>query len=98
MRAQIIMDMSTRSAGDGEAVSFDSSTQSAAITAVGTTKVRVSCTTDGFIAIGASPTAVVGTGFHMPAGTIEYFDCLVGEKVAAIKVSSAGTMYVKPVL
>ena len=55
--------------------------------------VRILCTTQAFVAIGASPTA---TTSDMPIGAwaAEYFVIPGGWKVSAIQSSAAGTLYV----
>lgn len=58
--------------------------------------VRVIATTDCFIEIGTSPTAVADTGLYLPALVPEYFSCPPSAKVSAIQVSSGGTIYVTP--
>lgn len=95
MKAQAIFDLSTRRTGSGELTAYDASTANATVFPARTTKVRVYCTTDAYVLIGASPTATVA-GFYMPAGAVEYFDCLPGDTVAAVKVSSAGNMHCVP--
>ena len=60
---------------------------------------RVISTTDCFIEIGVSPTAVVNTGLFLPAYTPEYFECIpgvTGTKVSAIQLSAGGSIYVTP--
>lgn len=58
--------------------------------------VRVVATTDCFIEIGASPTAVADTGMYICALVPEYFSCPPNGKVSAIQVASGGTIYVTP--
>lgn len=58
--------------------------------------VRVIATTDCFIEIGASPTAVADTGMYLPALVPEYFSCPPNGKVSAIQVSTGGVLYVTP--
>lgn len=58
--------------------------------------VRVVTTTDCFIEIGTSPTAVADTGMYVCALVPEYFSCPPGGKVSAIQVASGGTIYVTP--
>lgn len=55
--------------------------------------VRVWCSTDAHIAVGAAPTA---TTSNMPvsAGVAEYIAINPGEKVSAIQQSAGGTLYV----
>ncbi len=61
-----------------------------------TSAVRVVATTDCFIEIGLSPTAVANTGLYLVANTPEYFDAQPNVKVSAIQVSSGGSIYVTP--
>jgi hypothetical protein len=58
--------------------------------------VRVMSTTDCFIEIGLSPTAVANTGMYLPAFTPEYFEGQPNVKVSAIQLSAAGSLYVTP--
>lgn len=58
--------------------------------------VRVISTTDCFIEIGTSPTAVADTGMYLAALVPEYFSCPPSAKVSAIQVASGGTIYVTP--
>jgi len=69
---------------------------SAAITnAVGSqvNKVRLLATQNCHIAFGASPTATT-SDFYLPSGVVEYFTIKPGQKVAAIRNSADGTLYV----
>lgn len=65
----------------------------------GTTAVRVMTTSDAYIRIGVSPTAVT-TDLFLPAYMPEYFPVYaIGPnlpKVSAVQVSAAGTLYVMP--
>ena len=58
--------------------------------------VRVMATTDCFIEIGLSPTAVADTGLYLPAFTPEYFEGQPNVKVSAIRLSASGSLYVTP--
>lgn len=58
--------------------------------------VRVIATTDCFIEIGTSPTAVADTGLYLAALVPEYFSCPPSGKVSAIRVTTSGTIYVTP--
>jgi hypothetical protein len=78
--------------GAAQRVSFDASTQSTA-TATTTRIVRVVATTDCHIAIGSNPTATTNSTF-LPAYSIEYFKIVGGHKVAAIKATTAGVLFV----
>lgn len=55
--------------------------------------VRLVCTEECYIAIGASPTATAND-FLLPADTVEYFGIRGGQKVAALQVSTGGTLFV----
>lgn len=61
-----------------------------------TSTVRLLSTTDCFIEIGLSPTAVADTGLYLPALVPEYFQAQPNCKVSAIQVASGGTLYVTP--
>ena len=52
--------------------------------------IRVVCTSDAFVKVAASPTAV-NTDTFMPAGIPEYFRCAGNDKVSAIQNSASGT-------
>ena len=78
--------------GASQAVSFDGSVQSTAFSA-NTRIIRVVATTDCFIAVGANPTATT-TSTYIPFGSVEYFKVAGAVKVAAIKLTSAGTLYI----
>ena len=62
-----------------------------------TSAVRIVATTDCFIEIGLSPTAVADTGMYLPALVPEYFQAQPNAKVSAIQVSAGGTIYVTPI-
>jgi len=59
----------------------------------GTTVVRVVSTTDCHIIFATSPTATTSTAY-LPANQVEYFKATAGEKIAAIRASADGTLYV----
>jgi hypothetical protein len=59
-----------------------------------TYKVRVLCSSDAFVRIGdGTPTATTADAY-VPALAAEYFTCTPGQKVAAVQVTAAGTLYV----
>lgn len=62
-----------------------------------TRHVRVVSTTDCFIEIGLSPTAVANTGCYLVAYIPEYFVAQPNAKVSAIQVASGGSIYVTPI-
>lgn len=57
-----------------------------------TYKVRVLVTTDAFITTDGTVATTAGT--YLPALSAEYFAVTPGQKVSAIQVSAAGTLYV----
>lgn len=69
-----------------------SSNQSAAFGET-TGMIRLSPTTDCFVAFGANPTATNASLF-LPAGSVEYFGVSPGEKIACLQVSTAGHLNV----
>ena len=93
--AAMIVDQSNRATGVGEVVAYDATTQSAALP-TGTKNVRVVLTTAGYVEIGSNPTALT-TSFYVPAGVVEYFTASAGDKVAILKVASAGNAYIRGV-
>jgi hypothetical protein len=78
--------------GDAQKVNFDASVQSTA-TSANTRIVRLVSATDCHIAIGADPTATTSSTF-LPAYSVEYFKIVGGNKIAAIKATTAGALYV----
>lgn len=61
---------------------------------VGRTQIRVYCTTDAFIVIGAAPVATAAAGMPVTGKIPEVYDCEQGDKVSAIQQSAGGTLYV----
>ncbi len=59
--------------------------------------VRVWCTTDAYIAVGAAPTAVA-TNIPLTAKVAEYFPISEGWKVSAKQISAGGNMHVTGLL
>jgi len=60
---------------------------------VGVYKVRVLVTTDAFVTTdGTVPSAT--NGAYVPGLAAEYFTVTPGQKVSAVQVSAAGTLYV----
>jgi hypothetical protein len=77
-------------------VAYTSAAGTTAALPSNTEVVRVVSTTDCFIEIGTSPTAVADTGMYLAALVPEYFSCPPSGKVSAIQVASDGTIYVTP--
>jgi hypothetical protein len=59
-----------------------------------TMKVRVVCTTDAFVRIGAPGDTANTNDAYIVALDPEYFTCTPGQKVSAMQVASNGTLYV----
>jgi len=77
--------------GQGENVAYTaSSVQSAA--AIGATVVRLICTTDCWVEIGANPTATTTTSTRMQSEVAEYVKILPTDIIAAIRDAASGTL------
>lgn len=93
------MDLLTPTYGQGQSVAYTGT--AGTITnnlPAGTQAVTVTTTTDAFVRVGASPTAVV-TDLYVPAfctRVIKVPDPGVPSKVSAIQVTTGGTLYVSP--
>ncbi len=79
--------------GDSHTRSVGASSAQSAQVGTKTSIVRLFCTVDCFIKIGANPTAAA-TDMFLPGGIIEYYGCNPGDKVAAIQSSTGGTLYI----
>ena len=82
--------------GKSVTVAFTGTAGTTASMPATTGAVRIVSTADCFIDIGVNATAVVNTGLYLPAFIPEYFELTDGEKVSAIQVSAAGSIYVTP--
>ena len=70
------------------------SAQSTALQA-STTLVRLFATQDCFIAVGSNPTAAAdGTSMFIAAGVTEYVGVAQGAKIAAIRNTTSGNLYI----
>jgi ABC-type taurine transport system substrate-binding protein len=80
--------------GTNQVVSF-TSTSVANTTAfqTGINTVRVVASTHCHIAFGSSPTATTSSA-KLPANAIEYFVVTPGQKIAAIRTTTSGTLHV----
>lgn len=66
----------------GQAVTFTTSTQSAAFQD-DTKVVRITCDAEAFLDFGTNPTATAADGLNVQADTPEFFGVQPGQKVAA---------------
>lgn len=78
--------------GSSTTLAYDASTATAAV-GLNTRVVRVVSSTDCHVVISADPTATTTSTF-LPSFSVEYFRIAPGQKVAAIKSTAAGTLYV----
>ena len=79
--------------GTSQKISTSGSHQESSAVGANCSVVRLYCTQDVYIAIGASPVATTSTLF-LPANTVEYFGCNGADKVSAIQAASGGTLYI----
>jgi hypothetical protein len=83
--------------GSNQVVSFTStSVANTTAFAAGTNVVRVVAATGCHIAFGASPTATTSST-KIPANVAEYFAVTAGQKIAAIRTTTSGTLHVTEV-
>lgn len=80
--------------GVSQKLAYDATAQSAALGAR-TSLVRLTPTTDCHVKIGANPVAIAdGTCLFLKAGVIEYVGVNPGDKIAAIKDSAGGNLFI----
>ena len=82
--------------GSGQTLVF-SGTSAQATNAVGdqTKWIKIASAQDCYIELGANPTAVAGTSMFMAGDKADrYFLISPGHKIAAIQVSTGGTLYI----
>lgn len=79
--------------GTAQKVSYTASSAVGSAFGTGTRIVRVYATTDCHIRFGTTPTAVT-TDTFIPAGVPEYFAVNAGVKIAAVRNSASGDLYV----
>jgi len=79
-----------------QSVSYDSSTPSTNAVTAGTRLVQIITTTAAYVATGAAPTAT-SANLLVPALTPTVIPVADGDKVAALKLASAGVMVVREI-
>lgn len=80
--------------GTTQNVAFTATAGTIATGVASTTRcVEIYTTTDAFIAIGAAPTATTSSKPH-PLGQALVYKIAAGEKVSAVQITAAGTLYV----
>ena len=79
--------------GTCQKISFDSSTACTNPLKDTTKIVRLISDQNCYVAFGSSPTAT-SSSMYLAAGIPEYFGVTPGDKIAALKVSTAGILYI----
>ncbi len=80
--------------GACQTISFTgTSAQASNAFATNVSVIRLFATQDCFIEFGSNPTAD-NTGMFIPGGIICHTNVIPGEKIAAIRVSNSGTLYI----
>ena len=84
------------SPGVSQVVTVNSASVEAASFSSGVSIIRLFSTVDAWIAFNTSPTAVAeGAGsMFLPGGIVEYFEIKSGEKLAVIRNSTTGKLYI----
>ena len=84
------------SPGKSYALSVGAASVQGALPSSGVTIVRLFSTVDAWVAFGTNPTASIEgvTSVFMPGGVVEYFEIRPDEKIAVIRNSSSGKLYV----
>ena len=79
----------------GETVAVGASSVQSALFPNATKTVRCTATVDCWIELGTNPTAAANTSTFLPAGAIEYFAATAGMRLAVIRASTDGSLYVR---
>jgi hypothetical protein len=79
--------------GASQSVAFTGTSAQSTAVATSTRIVRLVSTQPCFVAIGSDPTATTSS-VYLPANVVQYVSIVGGHKVAAIQVSTAGSLYV----
>ena len=69
----------------------------ATASAVGASLVRLVSTVNCYLAVGSAPVAT-SAGMYLPANVPEYFVLNLADLVAVLQVSSAGTLFITPMV
>ncbi len=81
--------------GTSQKKAFTATTGQSSAVAAGTSLVRLCATQNCHIAIGANPTAVAdGTGLYLPSGVVEYVGITGGHKIAVIRDTADGNLFI----
>lgn len=84
-----------RYSGVSDVVAYTGTSVQSAVVPANIWEVRVVCTSNAWINIGANPTATAGdNSIYMPLGVVEYFHVSPGERVGVIQDSAGGNLCV----
>ena len=84
------------SPGTSQAVTVGAASVQAAAFGADVSIIRLFSTVDAWVSFGANPTAVIegSSSMFLPGGVVEYFEINTGEKLAVIRNSASGKLYV----
>lgn len=84
------------SPGVSQVIAINGTSAQASGFSEGVTIIRLFSTVDAWVAFGSSPTAVYeGSGsMFLPGGVVEYFEVKAGEKIAVVRNTINGKLYV----
>lgn len=89
------LDSTLKYSGVSDVVAYTGTSVQSVVVPTSIFDIRVVCTSNAWINIGANPTAAAAdNSLYMPAGVVEYFHINPGEKVAVIQDSAGGNMVV----
>lgn len=80
--------------GTSQKVAFSSVSSQSAALGSSTTLVRVMASQNCYLAFGANPTATTSTSLFLPTGVIEKFGVTSATKIAVIRDSADGNLYI----
>ena len=89
------LDSTLRFSGVSDVVAYTGTAGQSVAVPANIHDVRIVCTSNAWIAIGANPTATAAdNSLYMPAGVVEYFHISPGEKISAVQDSAGGNLVV----
>lgn len=89
------LDSTLRYSGTSDVVPYTTSSVQSVVVPANCWEVRIVCTSNAWINIGANPVAAASdNSLYMPAGLVEYYHVTPGQKVAVIQDSTGGNLCV----
>lgn len=84
------------SPGVSQAITVGAASVQASSFSDGVTIIRLFSTVDAWVSFGSNPTAVVegASSMFLPGGILEYFEIKNGEKLAVIRNTASGKLYI----